>query len=81
MTKTKGEPSKTKSNEIVQKFIKKELEQILIAVNPKMDKKKFKKSIKKAGKILSRSVRHTGAANNPIEVIRVSGNSGILAKS
>lgn len=57
----------TKSKKDVQAFIKKELTSILITVNPKLDKKDFKKSIKKAGKVLYRGSKKKG--KNSIEVI------------
>ena len=47
----------TKSKKDVQKFIKDELTSILINVNPKLDKKDLKKSIKKAGKVLYRGAK------------------------
>jgi hypothetical protein len=53
----------------VQKFIKKELATILINVNPKMDKKDFKKSIKKAGKVLYRVATKTKISKHPIEAL------------
>ena len=59
----------------VQKFIKKELASILINVNPKMDKKDFKKSIKKAGKVLYRVAKSKKSSKNPIEAVSVPGKS------
>jgi hypothetical protein len=57
----------TKSKKDVQAFIEKELTSILITVNPKLDKKDFKKSIKKAGKALYRGSKKKG--KNSKEVI------------
>ena len=64
----------TKSKKDIQKFIKKELASILINVNPKMDKKDFKKSIKRAGKVLYRVAKRKGS-KNPIEVVTVQAKS------
>jgi hypothetical protein len=63
-----------KSKKDVQKFIKKELSTILINLNPKMDKKDFKKSIKKAGRVLYRGAKRKGT-KNPIEVVSIPGKS------
>ncbi|MDQ2721004.1 MAG: hypothetical protein M3Z26_14755 [Bacteroidota bacterium] len=49
---------KAKSKKDLHKFINKELGSILIDVNPKIDKKLLKKSIKKAGRILYRSAKN-----------------------
>lgn len=57
----------TKSKKDVQAFIKKELTSILITVNPELDKKDFKKSVKKAGKALYRGSKKKG--KNSKEVI------------
>ena len=65
----KAVETNTKSKKDIQKFIKKELASILISVNPKMDKKDFKKSIKKAGKVLYKGSRRIKGSKNPIEVI------------
>ena len=65
----------TKSKKDVQNFIKKELTSILINVNPKMDKKDFKKSIKKASKVLYKGSKRIKNTNNPIEVISNHGQS------
>lgn len=46
-----------KSKKDVQKFIKDGLISILTDVNPQLDKKDLKKSIKKAGKVLYRSAK------------------------
>ena len=46
--------TKTKSKKDVQKFIKDDLTSLLIKVNPELDKKDLKKSVKKAGKVLYR---------------------------
>jgi hypothetical protein len=59
----------TQSKKDVQKFIKKELATILINVNPKMDKKDFKKSIRKAGKVLYRVARKTKTSKHPVQVL------------
>ena len=59
----------TKPKKDVQNFIKKELASILIYVNPKMDKGDFKKSIKKASKVLYKGSKRTKNTSNPIEVI------------
>ena len=55
-------------------LLKKELSAILINLNPKMDKKDFKKSIKKAGKVLYRGTKRKGS-KNPIEVPSAPGKS------
>ena len=58
-----------KSKKDIQKYIKKELASILTAVNPGIDKKGFKKSIKKAGKVLYRGSKRGKSHKKPVEVI------------
>jgi hypothetical protein len=67
--------TKTKSKKDVQKFIKDELTSILIIVNPKLDKKDLKKSIKKAGKVLYRAAKIKKGNKKADEVIAVPAKS------
>jgi len=61
--------SNTQSKKEIQNFIKQELTSILINVNPTIDKRDLKKSIKKAGKILYRGCAKRRRKNNPVELI------------
>ncbi len=67
--------TKTKSKKDVQKFIKDELTSILINVNPKLDKKDLKKSIKKAGKVLYRVAKIKKGSKKAAEVVAVPAKS------
>ena len=67
--------TKTKSKKDVQKFIKDELTSILINVNPKLDKKDLKKSIKKAGKVLYRGSKIKKGNKKAAEVVAVPAKS------
>ncbi len=58
----------TKSKKEIQSFIKQGLTSILINVNPAIDKKDFKKSIKKAGKILYQGSTKKRKKSNPVEI-------------
>jgi hypothetical protein len=59
----------TQSKKDIQNYIKQELASILINLNPAIDKRDFKKSIKKASKILYRGSGKKRKNNNPVEVI------------
>lgn len=59
----------TQSKKDIQNYIKQELASILINLNPAIDKRDFKKSIKKAGKVLYRGSTKKRKNIKPIEVI------------
>jgi hypothetical protein len=61
--------SNTQSKKDIQNYIKKELTSILINLNPAIDKRDFKKSIKKAGKILYQGSTKRRKKNNPVELL------------
>ena len=59
----------TKSKKEIQSYIKEELTSIVIHINPEIDKKDFKKTLKKAGKILFQGSTKKRKRNRPIEII------------
>lgn len=59
----------TKSKKEIQNYIKEELTSILIHINPEIDKKDFRKTLKKAGKILFQGSTKKRKRNHPIEII------------
>ncbi len=50
MSTSKQSAAKAQPKKAVEKFVKKNVESILITANPKMEKKVFKKGVKKASK-------------------------------
>ncbi|HEY5406304.1 MAG TPA: hypothetical protein VIJ92_04415 [Ginsengibacter sp.] len=67
--------TKTNSKKDVQKIIKDGLTSILTDVNPHLDKKDLKKSIKKAGKVLYRGAKIKKSGKKVDEVAAVSTKS------
>jgi hypothetical protein len=61
--------SNTQSKKDIQNYIKKELTSILINLNPAIDKRDLKKSIKKASKVLYRGSTKKRKNNKPVEVM------------
>lgn len=59
----------TKSKGEIKNLIKQELSSILLTVNPEIDKRDFKKSIKKAAKILLQGATKKRKKSIPVQLV------------